>query len=154
MRKIVQIIFLSLIFITFFSCATTSASANDESNLSSPSDIKTPIEEEKLRFDDWKYKGFGNELPLWVENAVDNDEKALLKVISDVENATEIKIFSGRGENLDRAEQIAKDLVNDFLSGNADLKSSFIFYDNFWVRENIEIKTTDKPYISVYVYYK
>jgi len=107
--------------------------------------IKT---EEKLRFIDWKYKGFGKNLPLWVEPAVDNDIKALKKLVPDLNKASSIKILIGTGENSDQAEQKSKELVSQLLEQD----EVYIFYDSFWVLENKP--SLDMPYISLYIYYK
>lgn len=135
MKKIFQILCLLAIFMSFFSCATTSENVQPE---------------EKLRFDDWKYMGFGQDIPYWVETAVKGDSKLLKKTVPEFSEVTYIEIICCSGESLDLAEQGAKELVNEKLTQNEDL----IFFDSFWVREDIKIKNTDTPYISVYVYYK
>lgn len=152
MKKIFRILFLLMISITFLSCATTSSDTGVSDAVSAPEEKSSNTEnrrkEEKLRFNDWKYRGFGKELPDWVEPAIDNKINVLKKTVPELSSASAIKILKGTGDNSDQAEQSVKVLVEELK--NED--SEFIKYDNFWVLENKN--TLDMPYISVYVYYK
>ncbi len=130
------------------SCATTSQTIEPIQ----PSDNKNLSAEEKLRFDDWKYKGFGNELPAWVEIAIDRNIQTLKTVVPELENASKVVIQIGWGENLDQAEQLVKELI----AKDIENESQLTFYDSFWVREldKSRLLEEDKPYASVYVFYK
>lgn len=123
------------------------ASSNVVSDASA-SAKKNKQTEQKLRFDDWKYKGFGNDLALWVEPAIENKVSAVKKICPELADK-EIKIYMARGENSDQAEQLIKEQIN-LEKETVTLK----YFDGFWVRENLELKDSDnsKPYISVYVY--
>lgn len=148
MKKLIEFFFVLLVGLFFFGCASTAA-AKETINLS---DNENQFKEEKLRFDDWKYKGFGNELPDWVELAVNQDEISLKKIIPELEIASAVVIHIGWGENLDQAEQLAKELTAKSVEAGESLK----LYDNFWVREadKSNLLEEDKTYASVYVFYR
>ncbi len=132
---------LSLLLILFcISCASNNVQPRDDSN------NKNQQTEQKLRFDDWKYRGFGNVLPAWVEFAVDNQIEKIQKADEKLAEA-EILIFTGRGENLDQAEDSARQSRSLGLEENP---KKYELYDNFWVRMADD---EEMPYISVYVYY-
>lgn len=132
---------LSLLLILFcISCASNNVQPRGDSN------NKNQRTEQKLRFDDWKYRGFGNALPIWVEFAVDNQIEKIQKADEKLTSA-EILIFTGRGENLDQAEDSARQTCSQGLEGNP---KKYELYDNFWVRMADD---EEMPYISVYVYY-
>ncbi len=134
MKKIFRILCLIAIFMSFFGCATTSENIQPE---------------EKLRFDDWKYMGFGQDIPYWIEDAIKGDSEKLKNSVPELSDVTAVEIVCCYGSSLDLAEQGAKDFVNEMIAQKEEL----ILFDNFWVREYIE-ENTDTPYISVYVYFK
>lgn len=147
--------FLLLVFIlSIEGCASKPAGEQSVVNSveqNAASDTKKNNQtEEKLRFDDWKYKGFGQKLPVWAEFAIDSDNINLIKVISQVYNVNTVTVVIGEGENSDQAEQAAKDLEAQLLSKDGDYK----YFDSTWIRENINLQKVDKPYKAVYVYYK
>ena len=112
--------------------------------LSCASSPAAPIAEEKNtdRFDDWKYKGFGMNLPEWVENAVDGKlEKTARHFGLDSE---QIQLFTGYGINVDQSEDKLK----------SEIPEGKKLIDAFWVRMNQEVKKTSEPYITVLVYEK
>lgn len=142
MKKTVYII-LSLFFVMCFaSCASNDVVA--EPAVSTKNNKQT---EKKLRFEDWKYKGFGKELPVWIEPALAQDINTLKKLVPEMANASVVKVLAGTGENSDQADQTAKELANDLLQENSDLT----FFANFWV---LDSKKSDKPYVALYIYYK
>ena len=143
MKKIKVIVLSLLIAMTFAGCAS------DNVVEKAPALIKNNKQtEKKLRYEDWKYKGFGKELPFWIDMALDHDIVTLKKAAPEMFNATTVKILLGTGENPDQAEQTVKALVADLLAEDSD----FILYDNFWVLETE--KSLDMPYVALYVYYK
>ena len=142
MKKIGFFLLAAFLALGFISCASNQVVTDSAAKKNNKQT------EEKLRFEDWKYKGFGKELPLWVEAAVDGDLPALKKTVLELQKASNIKILTGTGENADQAEQTAKELVNNLVTQESD----WILYDNFWVLEYE--RTINKPYISLYVYYQ
>jgi len=135
---------LLIIILAFASCATTNTAVPASSN------TENKQKTEKLRFDDWKYKGFGKELPYWADAAASSDSKLLKKIVPELNNAKTVTVLLGYGENSDQAEQSAKNLLKEKLTQDDLLQ----FFDSIWVRENIETKKTDMPYISIYILYK
>lgn len=127
----------------FTSCASNDVAAKNPVTTKNNKQI-----EKKLRYEDWKYKGFGKELPFWIDSALDHDLDALKKAAPEMKNASTVKVLVGTGENPDQAEQTAKEMAKDLMATEAD----FILYDNFWVLETE--KSLDMPYVALYVYYK
>ena len=82
-----RIIYFACIFVIFInvSCASKTSASNSE-QIEKSSEILTEESKEKeeiiLMFDDWKYKGFNNEYPLWAEFAIKNDISNLQKVLN------------------------------------------------------------------------
>lgn len=153
-NKIFLFLLFSLIFF-FEGCVSSNVGKiNTQIQDESSSHIKeNDFAEEKLRFIDWKYKGFGKTLPDWVEFAVDDDFSALKKNISDFSDKTEIKIIKGFGINYDHAEQSAKAEIKNENPNEA----GFVLFDNFWVKFNEEHKSNlefKMPYVSFYLFYK
>lgn len=150
MKKYLSSIFALLIILSITACATTQEASVAVSEQPSASVKNKKQNTEKLRFDDWKYKGFGQELPVWVTFAVNGDNNNLKKIIAKVDTVSTVTVLAGCGENADQADQAAKDSIQQLFSQDENYK----YYDSFWVRENVEVKKTDKPYKAVYVYYK
>lgn len=144
-----------MLCVSFLSCATTGAkesAISEEADLTTErtSNTENKRKEEKLRFDDWKYRGFGSELPVWIEAAVDSNIKVLKKLIPELANVGNVIVVVGRGENQDQAEQMAKELAEMNRAENPNLS----FYDSFWVREAYTNKLKEKPYASVHILYE
>ena len=112
------------------SCATTSAGGNH---------IEKKQNQEKLLFDDWKYKGFGQELPVWLEAAFENDVPAIKKVVPEIADK-EVEIIRAEGINSDQADRILK-------IKEEELSSDFILYDSSWA-------LSGETYIALAVFYK
>lgn len=138
-----KILYLSLPLILIFTssfmlagCATTLSAANTKIN---NANSKT------LRFDYWKYKGFGSELPLWIEHAIDGKIDAIGKTIPEL-YGRELLIFTGKGVNSDQAERNLESKLN--------ISESFKLYDEFWVRVADGQNSEELKYIAVAIYYK
>ena len=119
-----------LFFIMLASCATTSAGGNH---------IEKKQNQEKLLFDDWKYKGFGQELPVWLEAAFENDVPGIKKVVPEIAEK-EVEIIRAEGINSDQADKILK-------IKEEELSSDFILYDSSWA-------LSGETYIALAVFYK
>ncbi len=119
-----------LFFIMLTSCATTSAGGNH---------IEKKQNQEKLLFEDWKYKGFGQELPVWLEAAFENDVPAIKKVVPEIADK-EVEIIRAEGINSDQADKILK-------IKEEELTSDFILYDSSWA-------LSGETYIALAVFYK
>jgi hypothetical protein len=119
-----------LFFIMLTSCATTSAGGNH---------IEKKQNQEKLLFEDWKYKGFGQELPVWLESAFENDVPAIKKVVPEIADK-EVLIIRAEGVNSDQADKILK-------IKEEELSSDFILYDSSWA-------LSGETYIALAVFYK
>jgi len=143
MKKIYKILFLCLMFLSFVSCASTAVSQEKTSNKNNKQN------EEKLRFDDWKYKGFGKELPYWAGTAAENEDM-LKKLVPELNSAKTVVVLRGFGENSDQAEQSAKNLLVEKLLEDDSLQ----LFDSTWVRQDINYVSTEMPYISMYILYK
>lgn len=139
-----KILYLSLPLILIFTssfmlagCATTLSAANTKIN---NANSKT------LRFDYWKYKGFGSELPLWIEHAIDGKIDAIGKTVPEL-YGRELLIFTGKGVNSDQAER-------NLESDSKSISESFKLYDEFWVRVADGQNSEELKYIAVAIYYK
>ena len=119
-----------LFFIMLTSCATTIAGGNH---------IEKKQNQEKLLFDDWKYKGIGQELPVWLEAAFENDVPAIKKVVPEIADK-EVEIIRAEGINSDQADRILK-------IKEEELSSDFILYDSSWA-------LSGETYIALAVFYK
>lgn len=135
MKRIV-FFFLPLVFILFFAGCASNQLSNTENKQT----------EEKLRFEDWKYKGFGYELPDWVEPAIEEKKSKVIKYQPELADST-VEIFSGRGINIDQADAAAKEAASNAMAESGQI---YELYDNYWVKEWGEVES---PYISVYIYY-
>lgn len=123
--------FLSLLFIIMLaSCATTSAGDNH---------IEKKQTSEKLLFEDWKYRGFGQEMPVWLEAAFENDVSAVKNAVPELSDK-EVVIVRAEGINSDHADKILK-------IKEEELSSDFILYDSSWA-------LSGETYIALAVFYK
>ena len=134
-----KIIFYSLIFVLFFvfggffsSCASLPSDS---------SHIEKKQSEKKLRFDDWKYMGFGSQIPVWVEPALDGNIARIKKLLPELADK-ELLAFSAAGINIDQAEIALSEL---------EVPEAFSLYEAFWVRQT---QLSDKPYIAIAIYKK
>ena len=121
MKKIKFFSLLLLVLISFFSCASSKVVVKDS------------------LFDDWRYKGFGSELPSWFEPAylkdVDNVKKAL------PEFTEKDVILGGNAISADHAEKLITE------NKNVD---GYEFVDSCWAKlaksENLQT-----PYVFLIV---
>ena len=148
-------IFLLFTIFFFISCSTTT---NIEQN-SNPLTIENKTPKEKLQFEDWKYKGFGNKLPQWSIYAYNNDIESLTTYIDNLTDAKEIKIFKAFGINHDQAEMIVKSNIEN----SQVLENQFNYYDSFWFKlSDEELSATQDEnlinkrmnYVSLYLYWR
>ena len=108
MKRSYRLLFLLLFIIILTACATVS-SAGGAKPLRSEGDLYKEKKQkgEKLLFEDWKYKGFGQILPVWLEAAFKNDVSAIKKRIPEL-SKKEILLVRASGFNSDQAEQCLK----------------------------------------------
>lgn len=121
MKKIKFFSLLLFVLISFFSCASSKVVVKD------------------ILFDDWRYKGFGSELPSWFEPAylkdVDNVKKTL------PEFTEKDVILGGNAISADHAEKLIAE------NKNVD---GYEFVDSCWAKlaksENLQT-----PYVFLIV---
>jgi len=130
-------IFYSPIFALFF--VLISVFSGCASVPSDSSYIEKKQAEKKLQYDDWKYMGFGHQIPQWVEPAINGNIAKVKKAVEELSDA-EILVFSARGVNIDQAEEALQEL---------EIPENYTVYDSFWVRQS---SSSDKPYIAVAIY--
>ncbi len=116
------------------SCATTGNAAVQDIHKEKKQAQK------KLLFEDWKYKGFGQELPVWFEAAYKNDISAIKKAILQLSDL-EIVIIRGEGINSDQADR------NMELAA-AEVEGEYELYDFSWGM------TGEEQYIALAIYIK
>ena len=115
------------------SCATTGNAAVQDIHKEKKQAQK------KLLFEDWKYKGFGQELPVWFEAAYNDDEPGLKKALPELQDK-EVTILRGQGFNSDQAEQNLKLKLAE--------AEALTFYDSGWAMLDVN------EYISIAILYK
>ncbi len=120
-------------------CASNSSSVPEQEKKTAPS---YKSEKSASRFDDWKYKGFGMNLPEWVDAAVDGRIEKTAKLLN--RNPEQIEILTETGINVDQSE--------DKLKNQIPQDSKLI--EGFWVRLNTQVNKTDEPYITILIYEK
>lgn len=128
MKNLIRLILPLLFIISLASCATSGAINENHHN------------KEKLLFIDWKYRGFGYELPVWFNSAYHNNQTELKSLIPQLSDK-EVTILRGEGFNSDQAEQNLKQLL-------AESDSALILYDSSWAM--IEAG----KYVSLAILYK
>ncbi len=99
----------------------------------------------KLLFEDWKYKGFGQPLPVWFEAAYKGDVEEVQKKISISENH-KVEIVTAQGINSDQAN---KSLLQKLV-----VKSElFELYDSSWglLSEKEAADSNSYPYVAAAV---
>ena len=124
---------LPLLFIIFTaSCATTS---------SGNAHIDKKQKVERLLFDDWKYKGCGQKLPVWLQAAYENDISLLKSKLPELADK-EVMVLTAYGINIDQADKLLK-------IKEEELSSDFILYDSSWV-----LLSESETYAALAVFYK
>ena len=131
-----------LIILGLSSCA--SAPVAESGVLSEAQDVYKEKKQnhKKLLFEDWKYKGFGQALPVWFEAAYRGDVEEVRRKIT-VSDNYEIKIVTAQGINSDQAN---KSLWQKLVV-KAEL---FELYDSSWALFRKEKSGT---YIAIAVFY-
>ena len=139
LMKKLQFALISLIIISSIGCGSTPVHSDQGALVEAPStnkvveEQKKPVEvkdasskksveeelpgiyfkntqtKQKLRIDDWKYMGFGEDLPTWLIPALENDMKALKKSVEAL-SSSDIKVLTATGCNRDQAENAMADL--------------------------------------------
>lgn len=122
LRKTLTFLFVILLMSIFVACASSKGITKDN-----PANEEKSLEKE-VRFNDWKYKGFGYELPFWVEDAVDG-------------KLTDRLVLIERGLNSDQSENKIMEKEN-----SVD-KNLYELIGSTWVKE----EKTDE-YISIRIY--
>lgn len=135
MKTNILLLLLLLFTVLLASCASTATDISDVY-------IEKKQSQKRLLFTDWKYKGFGQDLPVWFEPAYNNDIELLRDVIPQLKNC-QIKIVSAEGINIDQAKRILQ-------LKEQEISSDFEYYDSFWAlyrKEKIE------TYIAIGLFY-
>ena len=139
MKNRFYLLFSLLFILLLASCATTSASTGTITK-------EKKQGSKKLLFEDWKYKGFGQELPVWFEAAYKGDVEEVRRKISIPENY-KIEIVTAQGINSDQA--------NKGLWQKLWVKSElFELYDSSWVllaKKEASAKNNSYPYFAAAV---
>ena len=128
MKNLIRLILPLLFIISMASCATSGAINENHHN------------GKKLLFNDWKYRGFGYDLPVWFDAAYHDNQTKLKSLIPELSDK-EVTILRGEGFNSDQAEQNLKHLLSE-----AD--EAFVLYDSSWAM--IE----EGKYVSLAILYK
>lgn len=131
MKTLVKTLILLLFIIVLASCATTSAGDTH---------IEKKQGQKKLLFEDWKYKGFGQKLPDWVEAAYHNKTDKIIHSDGEL-NGKELLILRGKGINSDQAER-------NLELAESGISEEYTFFDSSWVRIDAG------EYVALAIYYK
>lgn len=162
-------------FFLFQSCTSTdiekknndlqgnSSSQNKKSNKHSKTDYieENAQDSKKLRFIDWKYKGFGLELPNWIDFVFDDDLTKLRQNYDEFTDETQFIVIKDFGMNSDQAENSAKIKYEELKSNNEEFEKTYTLFDHFWVKLNFENQSNKetfsdfiaRPYVSLYLFY-
>ena len=100
----------------------------------------------KLLFKDWKYKGFGQPLPVWFEAAYRGDVEEVRRKIA-VSDDCKIEIVTAQGINSDQAN---KSLWEQLIV----MSQLFELYDQTWVllgEKEAAAKNNSYPYYAAAV---
>ena len=144
--KIRFCLILPLLFIICLSsCASTPAVEDGMSTVAQDVHKEKKQNSKKLLFEDWKYKGFGQPLPVWFEAAYKGDVEEVQKKISIPENH-KVEIVTAQGINSDQAN---KSLLQKLV-----VKSElFELYDSSWglLSEKEAADSNSYPYFAAAV---
>ena len=133
MKNFIRWILPLLLVISLSACATSGAYKEKHQN------------EKKLLFEDWKYKGFGQELPFWFEAAYNNNLTEVKKLVPEL-TGKEVTILRADGFNSDQSEQGLKLKLTELMS--AENSEGFVLYDSGWAMIQAG------KYISLAILYK
>ena len=135
-----------LIILCLSSCATTPAGEGGAVTETQDLHKEKKQNHKKLLFEDWKYKGFGQALPVWFEAAYSGDVEEVRRKISLSDNY-KIEVVTAQGINSDQAN---KGLWKQLLV-KAEL---FELYDSTWVllgEKEAAAKNNSYPYYAAAV---
>jgi hypothetical protein len=138
-KRIFYFVFIFAIFINVSCASKPSSSISEKAGKNSEITTEESKENEEiiLMFDDWKYKGFNNEYPLWAEFAIKNDISNLQKVLN-ITSEQKINIIIHSGTNID---QLIHKLGNE-LSNESELIQT-------WVHINPQINCNYNDYVAI-----
>jgi len=121
MKKIIFTFSLLLVALACIGCASKPVVEAEENQ--TPPEVKSSYT--KREYLDWQYKGFGKELPDWIEKGNDGSLTEVKKIFPELEDK-EVIIFSCYAENRDQADALFKGFlkleIND--SENEDLEQN------------------------------
>lgn len=142
MKKfIITSLFILLTGGLFVSCASAPKSEAEDNKTKEP----LPL------FDDWQYKGFGQELPLWVKPALNQNEKKVKDCFPE-EASESIIIITTQGTNSDQALNKIEEEASLTVTPEYELLAGT------WVRYNLEalnkknIAAAENPYVAIRIY--
>ena len=134
MKRNIFLIFILTFFFAFSSCAS-----NDVSEKSNQTNRNNRAEKSSSYFEDWRYKGFGSELPTWFEPAYLKNSAKVRAVIPGF--SKDDVIIGGNAISADHAEQLIS--INKNVDG-------YEFVDSCWAKlaksENLQT-----PYVFLIV---
>lgn len=126
----------------FFGCGTTSVDSSKNG-----ADLSEETEVQIMMFDDWQYKGFGKEYPLWAEAALSDDVDMLKQYFPQIsQNEMELDIQKSNGTNSDMCKRRAEN--NGYTEDEAWL------LEETWVRINGEYQSLNEPYTYIKLFLK
>lgn len=94
-------------------------------------------------FDDWKYKGFGIDLPVWFEPAYKKDVNGVKKNLPDFTDSD--LIIGGTAINGDQADKL--------INSNKNL-DGYDYWDSCWARVNSDYEVLENPYVYLLIFKK
>ena len=128
-----------LIFILTFVFAFSSCASNYVSEKSKQSNRNNRAEKSSSYFEDWRYKGFGSELPTWFEPAYLKNSAKVRAVIPGF--SKDDVIIGGNAISADHAEQLIS--INKNVDG-------YEFVDSCWAKL-AESENLQTPYVFLIV---
>ena len=131
-----------LTFILTFVFAFSSCASNDVSEKSNQSNRNNRAEKSSSYFEDWRYKGFGSELPTWFEPAYLKNSAKVRAVIPGF--SKDDVIIGGNAISADHAEQLIS--INKNVDG-------YEFVDSCWAKLSKEVagEYSQTPYVFLIV---
>lgn len=147
MKKIIACFICIIAGLFVISCGSTDVKdpTKTEDEIKTETENLEVVETEPVkiqRFDDWEYKGFGKDLPEWIDAAVDLDYAVLSKAFPGMN----LLVVRGYGSNTDMCESASYE--------NAPYPEEAEFVTALWVRVNSEYEKLSKPYISIRIFNK
>ncbi|MCR5188286.1 MAG: hypothetical protein K6C97_05060 [Treponema sp.] len=147
MKKASYFIYSLLLILFLTACASNQIEYDSTATETSVTTKNNKQTDKKLRFDDWKYMGFGYELPQWFEAALTENVSKVKRILPDLQDS-DVKIFIGKGDNVDQSDSAAKEAIALAIEEGFE---GYKLYENYWARKTDDVEF---PYKSVYIYYK